>query len=154
MNKRVFLSRPLSPACGRSFPSAASTLMALVLPVKDPAVDPYEMIAMTPKERYRYQKEYKEANRELLRKALYELTFLILPWRLRRRRRRVFYWIRRGRHFERFRQHRLRRRRRQEMRLSTPNEKCNSSHCFAKQIIRNFRKFLRKILRFCLCNPS
>ena len=109
--------------------------------------NPYEMMTLTRQERYHYEKEYNRANRKLLCEVFYTLMFVILPWRLRRKKRGARLWERRGRHFERFRQHRLRRQRRREMCLSTSEKENIFDRCFMP-ILRKFAMILKKL---CFC---
>lgn len=113
---------------------------------KDP--NPYEMMAMTRQERCDYEKEYNRANRKLLCEIFYTLTFVIRPWRLRRKRRGAFQWERRGKHYEQFRQHRLRRQRRREKLLSA-TEKENEFHRCCTSTLKKIAEFLKKM---CFCN--
>ena len=134
-----FLGKQVIDAGARPLPPiTTNTCNSKKVPLPDKDPNPYEMMAMTRQERHDYEKEYNRANTKLLREVLYKARFVIWPWRLSRKRRRDFLWKRRGRHFERFCQHRQRRR---KVRLST-TEKENGDRCFMLYL-RRFWEFLK-----------
>lgn len=140
MNKQLPFCKRQLVAGERPARVATCSLMAMVSPAKD--LNPYEIIVMGPKERRRFLKEYDRINKKLLREILYDLIFIIWPWKQRRWRSSVYCWIQRGRHFEWLLQHRHRHRCRRQMHPSTPRENENSNNWFAS-LITNLRAFLR-----------
>lgn len=143
------LGKQLPTTGAHPLPLATATCRALPRIDKDP--NPYEMMAMTRQERRHYEKGYKRVNRKLLHKVFYNMTFVLWPWWLRRKKRRTSLWKRRGRHYERFRQHRLRRRhRRHQIRLSTPEKESKFQRC-CLPVFRKLGKFLKKL---CSCGSS